>query len=38
MIKYLAIEARDSLDESRHLIDALFFDRVFKLMLNAVDE
>ena len=38
MIKYLAIETRDRIEFSKHLIDALFFDRVFKLMLNSSDE
>ena len=38
MIKYLAIETRDRLSESKHLIDSLFFDKIFKLMLTSSDE
>ena len=38
MIKYLAIETRDRLNESKHLIDSLFFDKIFKLMLTSSDE
>lgn len=38
MIRYLAIETRDRLTESKHLIDSLFFDKIFKLMLTSSDE
>lgn len=38
MIKHLAIETRDRLPESKHLVDALFFDKIFKLMLTSPDE
>lgn len=38
MIRYLAVEVRDRLDTSRHLIDSLFFDKIFKLMLSSSDE
>ena len=38
MIRYLAIETRDRLDDSRYAIDTLFFDKIFKLMLLAQDE
>ena len=38
MIRYLAVESRDRLDTSRKLIDSLFFDKIFKLMLTSSDE
>ena len=38
MIRYMAVETRDRLDSSRHLVDALFFDKIFKLMLGTTDE
>ena len=38
MIKYLAIETRDRLSGSKLLIDSLFFDKIFKLMLTSSDE
>ena len=38
MIRYLAIETRDRLEESKYLVDALFFDKIYKLMLNSSDE
>ena len=38
MIRYMAVETRDRLDQSRHLVDALFFDKIFKLMLGTTDE
>ena len=38
MIRYLAVETRDRLDDSRHLVDSLFFDKIFKLLLTTQDE
>ena len=38
MIRYLAVETRDRLDDSRHLVDSLFFDKIFKLLLTTHDE
>ena len=38
MIRYLAVETRDRLSQSKHLIDALFFDKIFKILLNSSDE
>ena len=38
MIRYLAVETRDRLDQSRHLVDSLFFDKIFKLMMTSSDE
>ena len=38
MVRHLAIEARDRLTESKYLIDSLFFDKIFKLMLTSPDE
>ena len=38
MIRYMAVETRDRLNDSRHLVDALFFDKIFKLMLGTADE
>ena len=39
MIRYLAVETRDRLKAAKHLIDSLFFDKIFKLMLNpSADE
>ncbi len=38
MLRYLSTETRERLDESRHLVDVLFFDKTFKLMLTSSDE
>jgi len=38
MLKYLAVETRDRIETSKHLIDSLFFDKIFKLMLSSQDE
>ena len=38
MIRYLAIETRDRLNDSKHLVESLFFDKIFKLMLTSSDE
>ena len=38
MVRHLAIEARDRLAESKYLIDSLFFDKIFKMMLTSPDE
>ena len=35
MIRYMAVETRDRLDESRHLVDNLFFDKIFKQITSG---
>ena len=38
MIRYLAMAARDRLSENKYLIDQLFFDKIFKLMIKYKDK
>ena len=35
MIRYMAVETRDRLDESRHLVDHLFFDKIFRQITSG---
>jgi len=38
MIRYMAIETRDRLVQSKYLVDHQFFDKIFKLTLTSQDE
>ena len=34
MIRYLAVETRDRLEENRSLVDQIFFKNIFEMMLG----
>jgi len=37
-IKYLAIETRDRLKQSKNLVESLFFDKIFNIIVRSSDE